>query len=95
MEIEVVRCTKLDADRAVAHVRVGPLKIGSLWIVGRESGRPRVSWPETGRGHPIVECEDEILRDDIEQAVLAELDATPKRPPRSTPVADLFAGRRP
>ena len=60
----------VDADRRVAHVEVGPFRIGSLWVVGCASGQPTVSWPRTSRGYPIIEVEDP-LRSDIEALVLA------------------------
>jgi len=73
----------IDADRRVAHVEVGPFRIGSLWLVGCESGRPTVSWPCTGRGYPIIEVADP-LRSEIEALVLAaERDEMPRlRKPR-------------
>jgi len=73
----------IDADRRVAHVEVGPFRIGSLWLVGCESGRPTVSWPRTTRGYPIIEVTDP-LRSEIEALVLdAERDETPRlRKPR-------------
>jgi len=73
----------IDADRRVAHVEVGPFRIGSLWLVGCESGRPTVSWPRTTRGYPILEVDDP-LRSEIEALVLdAERDETPRlRKPR-------------
>jgi len=73
VEIIVTRCTKLDADRAVVHVLVDDISINSLWVVGRASGKPRVSWPETKRGHPIVEAAP-ALRARIDKMVLAAVD---------------------
>jgi len=73
----------IDADRRVAHVEVGPFRIGSLWLVGCESGKPTVSWPRTTRGYPILEVDDP-LRSKIEALVLdAERDERPRlRKPR-------------
>jgi len=73
----------IDADRRVAHVEVGPFRIGSLWLVGCESGQPTVSWPRTTRGYPILEVDDP-LRSEIEALVLdAERDERPRlRKPR-------------
>ena len=73
MEITVTRCTRLDADRAVVHVVVDDISIKSLWVVGRASGKPRVSWPETKRGHPIVEAAP-ALRARIDKLVLDAVD---------------------
>ncbi len=71
----------IDDDRKVAHVEVGPWKIGSLWIVGCQTGKPTVSWPRTSRGYPIVEVA-EPLKSEIEALVLAgEQEATPDLPP--------------
>ena len=70
---DALRLTSLvhvDSDRRVAHVEVGPFRIGSLWVVGCESGTPIVSWPRTSRGYPIIEVEDP-LRSEIEALVLA------------------------
>ena len=60
----------IDADRRVAHVQAGPFSIGSLGVIGCETGKPTVSWPRTSRGYPIIEVEDP-LRSDIEALVLA------------------------
>lgn len=71
----------IDADRKVAHVEVGPWRIGSLWIVGCRSSKPAVSWPRTSRGYPIVEVA-EPLKAEIEDMVLVgEQEAAPDLPP--------------
>jgi hypothetical protein len=72
--IDVTSLTPIDADRAVAHVTVGPFHIGSLWINGRAKGRPVVSWPKTTRGYPILDVEAP-LKGKIEQVTLAALEA--------------------
>jgi len=74
VEITVTRCTKLDADRAVVHVDVDDISIKSLWVVGRDSGKPHVNWPETKRGYPIVSAAP-ALRDRIDKLVLDALDS--------------------
>jgi len=55
--IEILAIKRIDDDRRVAHVRVGDVTIRSIWIVDIASGKPRISWPETGKGCPIVEAE--------------------------------------
>jgi len=70
--IDVTSLTPIDADRAVAHVTVGPFHIGSLWITGLASNAPVPSWPKTTRGYPIIKV-DQPLRGLIEQAVMAKV----------------------
>ncbi len=55
--IEILAIKRIDDDRRVAHVRVGKLAIKSIWVLNANSASPRISWPETGRGYPIVEPE--------------------------------------
>jgi hypothetical protein len=69
--INVTSFTRIDNDRAVAHVDVGPFHIGSLWITGLASNTPVPSWPKTARGYPIIKV-DQPLRGLIEQAVMAK-----------------------
>tara|TARA_R110000824_G_scaffold365486_1_gene553980 strand:- start:802 stop:1050 length:249 start_codon:yes stop_codon:yes gene_type:complete len=69
--INVTSFTRIDNDRAVAHVDVGPFHIGSLWITGLASNAPVPSWPKTARGYPIIKV-DQPLRGLIEQAVMAK-----------------------
>ena len=71
-DIELQKLTQIDADRCVSHVRVGKLYIKSLWITGISAGTPRVRWPETGKGYPIVEAEPD-LRAEVDHLVLAGL----------------------
>jgi len=75
--IKVQSFKRIDADRAVAHVDVGPFHIGSLWITGLASNTPVPSWPRTSRGYPIISV-DEPLRGKIEQAVLAMAGLVPQ-----------------
>ncbi len=101
--IELQKLTQIDADRCVCHVRVGKLYIKSLWISGISAGTPRVRWPETGHGYPIVEAEPD-LKAEIDRLVLDGLGdlsrtrqgrARPRRPaprrgPRASTPADPF-----
>ncbi len=83
-DIELLKIIRLDADRCVSHVRVGKLYIKSLWITGISAGSPRVRWPETGKGYPIVEAEPD-LKAEVEHLVLAGLESGPpcrRRAPR-------------
>ena len=68
--VELLAIRRVDDDRRVAHVRVGPISIKSIWIVGLKTGKPRISWPESGKGYPIVEA-DEPLKSEIDKMILA------------------------
>lgn len=64
---------KVDEDRRVATVRIGPLRLGSIWITDCETD-PCVSWPRTIRGYPIIEVDAELripIEDMLLQAVKA------------------------
>lgn len=50
---------------AVAVVEVGPVTISSVWI-SDIAGKPKVAWPRSARGYPIVSVSDDELRDEIE-----------------------------
>ncbi len=76
-DIELQKLTQIDADRCVSHVRVGKLYIKSLWITGIATGSPRVCWPETGKGYPIVEAEPD-LRAEVDHLVLDGLGDQPR-----------------
>ena len=67
---ELTRLIEIDDDRRIAHVRVGDLHIKSLWIVGIAAGRPRISWPETAKGYPIISAEP-ALQAEIDALILA------------------------
>jgi len=67
--IEILAIKTIDDDRRVCHVRIGDITIKSIWLVGLAAGKPRVSWPETGKGYPIVEAEP-ALKARIDQLVL-------------------------
>ncbi len=88
-DISIERLIELDADRQVAHVRVGPLHIKSIWIVGIAEGKPRTTWPETGKGYPIVEA-DEPLKTQIDELILAAV--TESTQPELFPNAALDEG---
>ena len=69
MSVELLAIRRVDDDRRVAHVRVDAISIKSIWIVGLKTGKPRVSWPESGKGYPIVEA-DEPLKSQIDKMIL-------------------------
>jgi hypothetical protein len=69
MDINVTKYTVINTDRAVAHVDIGPISLGSMWIVDRKTD-PKVSWPRTARGYPLISVKDAGLREQIERMVL-------------------------
>lgn len=71
-EFSVVNFKTLDTDRRVAEVKVGPILLGSIYITGAQSTAPRVSWPRTERGYPLIVV-DEPLRSQIEKALLSRI----------------------
>ena len=64
--IEVLRAVDLGDGRHVATVRVGAIRLGSIFAIDG-----RVSWPRTARGFEIVSIDDDELRGRIEGALLA------------------------
>jgi hypothetical protein len=69
MSVHVSRVTRLDADRAVAKLDVDDWHFGSVFVVGL-GGHPKVSWPRSKRGHPIVECTNPDRKAEIEKVIL-------------------------
>lgn len=63
---------RVDDDRAVTGVSIGPLHLESIWLLGLASGKPKISWPRTTRGYPIINV-DQPLRGKIEQSILMAL----------------------
>ena len=89
MDIELLAVKPIDDDRRVAHVKIGPISIKSIWITGMASGHPRISWPESGKGYPIVTAEPE-LKARIDRMILdriggATVPAPRRAPPRRRP----------
>ena len=68
-DIQILAIKRIDDDRRVAHVRIGEITIRSIWIVDIARGNPHISWPETGKGWPIIEATPELKRR-IDQLVL-------------------------
>lgn len=62
----------LDPSRCVAEVAIGPVMCGSIYVVECDTEAPRVSWPRTARGYPIVVVA-QPLRSMIEADLLAHL----------------------
>ncbi len=83
-EFELLAIRKVDDDRRVAHVQVGPISIKSIWIVGLKTGKPRVSWPESGKGYPIVTA-DEPLKGEIDRMILDRIGGAKAPAPRRAP----------
>jgi hypothetical protein len=60
-EIVVSNVRRLDSDRAVAHVELSNgISLRSIWVVGLSKSQPKVSWPRTTRGLPIVMATPEL-----------------------------------
>lgn len=62
----------LDPSRCVAEVEIGPVMCGSIYIMECDTPAPRVSWPRTARGYPVIVVA-QPLRSEIEAALLARL----------------------
>ena len=91
-DIQLLAVKRIDDDRRVVHVKIGPISIKSIWITGMARGHPRISWPETGKGYPIVTAEPK-LKARIDSMILdricgasapAPRRALPRRRSRST-----------
>ena len=82
--MELLAVKPIDDDRRVAHVKIGAISIKSIWITGIKSGKPRVSWPETGKGYPIVEA-DEPLKSKIASMILEQIGGAATPAPRKSP----------
>ena len=80
MSVELLAIRRVDDDRRVAHVRVDAISI-NIWIVEFKTGKPRVSWPESGKGYPIVEA-DEPLKSQIDKMILDAVTPPAKKRPR-------------
>jgi len=79
--IEILAIKRIDDDRRVCHVRIGDITIKSIWLVGLAAGKPRISWPETGKGYPIVEAEPG-LKSRIDQLVFEHAGIETPKPKR-------------
>lgn len=66
--IEVIRAVDLGDGRRVATIRVGSIRLGSIFLIDG-----RVSWPRTARGFEIVSIDDDELRARAEAAILARV----------------------
>jgi hypothetical protein len=71
-EFEIASFKRLDEDRRVAEIKIGPVLCGSVYLTGCQSTAPNVSWPRTLKGYVIIEI-DQPLRSRIEKALLARL----------------------
>ena len=66
--IEVLRAVDLGDGRHVATIRVGSIRLGSVFVVDGS-----VSWPRTARGFEIISIDDAELRARAEAAILARV----------------------
>jgi hypothetical protein len=66
--IEVIRAVDLGDGRRVATIRVGSIRLGSIFVIDGS-----VSWPRTARGFEIVAIDDAELRARAEAAILARV----------------------
>jgi hypothetical protein len=69
MSAIVERVTRIDADRAVAKLTVDDFHFGSIFVTGLTT-EPKVSWPKTARGFPIIECRSPDKRAELERLIL-------------------------
>jgi hypothetical protein len=60
----------LDPDRAVVKLDLHGVRLETLFVVGISTAEPRVSWPKSARGFPIVWIKDPAHRDRIETEIL-------------------------
>lgn len=67
--IEVLRRVDLGDGRRVCAIRLGAIRLGSIFVIDG-----RVSWPRTARGYEIICIEDAALRERIEAELLQHAD---------------------
>jgi hypothetical protein len=74
MSAPVVEAVRLfgDGNRAVAKLTVDDFHFGSIFVVDCKTA-PRVSWPQTQKGFPIVECRDPAKKREIEELILTKV----------------------
>lgn len=66
--IEVLRAVDLGDGRHVATIRLGSIRLGSIFLIDG-----RVSWPRTAKGFEIISIDDAELRARAEAAILARV----------------------
>jgi hypothetical protein len=66
--IEVLRAVDLGDGRSVATIRVGSIRLGSIFLIDG-----RVSWPRTAKGFEIISIDDDELRERAEAAILSRV----------------------
>jgi hypothetical protein len=76
MSSPIVEGVKLfgDRNRAVAKLTVDDFHFGSIFVVDCQTA-PRVSWPRTQKGFPIVECRNPDRKKEIEELILTKVKA--------------------
>ncbi len=66
--IEVIRAVDLGDGRRVATIRVGSIRLGSIFVIDGS-----VSWPRTAKGFEIISIDDDELRARAEAAILSRV----------------------
>ena len=66
--IEVLRAVDLGDGRLVATIRVGSIRLGSVFVIDGS-----VSWPRTAKGFEIISIDDDELRARAEAAILSRV----------------------
>ena len=67
--ITVPYAKRIDDDRILTHVLIGEVTVCAVWVIGIKAGAPKVSWPRSGRGYPLIKLNDNV-RIEAETAVL-------------------------
>ena len=77
--------------RALADVQIGPLVIHSCRVIQQPGQRPWVAMPQTqapdGRWYPVIRTDDDALRQNVRDRVLAACGPTVLRSDSETAVA--------
>ena len=72
---EIFAVVPLDSDRCVVKLDLYGIRLETIFVLGLTTDAPRVSWPETARGYPIVWITDDETRERIEAEILAQVAA--------------------
>ena len=68
-EFSIASFRQLDDGLFLAEVQIGFVMCGSIYLTGCQTSTPRVVWPRTVRGYPIIVVDDP-LRSVIEMTLL-------------------------
>lgn len=94
MTPEIRRVVRLDDDRAVVAVDLHGIQLQTIYVVGLAHGSPRVSWPCSARGFPIVAIPHAETRERIERAILDAVEAHGMPPSIAKPKQRRKAGAK-